>query len=183
MPLPPGAFDQRNDPRFPESGGDGVPLAARPDVLVFETEPLAAPLAIAGPVVVELFVSTDGPDTDFTAKLLDVHPPSASHPGGLAVNLTDGVARLRFRNGYDREELAVPGEVYRLRFELFPTACVFPAGHRLRLDVSSSNYPRFELNPNTGEPLGKHRRMRCAENTVHHSPEHPSAVRVWGLTQ
>jgi len=181
MPLPAGAFDQKSDPRFPESGGNGVPLAARPDVLVYATPPLPRPLAIAGPITVELYVSTDGPDTDFTAKLVDVHPASAEHPGGLAVNLTDGIARLRFRNGYETEELAVPGEVYRLGFELFPTACVLPVGHRLRLDVSSSNYPRFELNPNTGETLGKHRTTRSAQNTVHHGAERPSAVRLWVL--
>ena len=178
MPLPAGMFDQRNDPRFPESGGNGLPLAARRDVLTFVSTPYEKGIELAGPVVVELYVSTDGPDTDFTAKLLELCPSSAAHPGGLALNLTDGIARLRYRNGYEQEELAEPGKVYRLCFELYPTAIRVRARHRLRLDVSSSNYPRFELNPNTGGTLGEDRLLRVAENTVHHSPQYPSSVVV-----
>ena len=176
MPLPAGMFDQRNDPRFPESGGNGLPLATRRDVLTFVSAPYEEDLELAGPVVVQLYVSTDGPDTDFTAKLLELCPPSPAHPGGAALNLTDGIARLRFRNGYEQEELGEPGKVYRLRFELYPTACRIRKGHRLRLDVSSSNYPRFELNPNTGGTLGEERRLRTAQNTVHHSPQQPSSL-------
>ncbi|MBT3377778.1 MAG: CocE/NonD family hydrolase [Lentisphaerae bacterium] len=176
LPLPAGMFDQRNDARFPASGGNGVPLASRRDVLAFETAPFAADLDIVGPVTVDLYVSSDAPDTDFTAKLLEIIPPTSSCPSGVAANLTDGIARLRFRDGYDEEKLGEPGMVYRLTFELFPTASRIPEGHRLRLDVSSSNYPRFDVNPNTGGALGVEQRLRTAENTVHHSPECASCV-------
>ncbi|MGD9494937.1 MAG: CocE/NonD family hydrolase [Armatimonadota bacterium] len=175
IPIPAGGFDQRNDERFPFSHGR-LPLSARQDVLCFATEPLVADLEIAGPVRVRLWVSTDAPDTDFTAKLIDVYPPAPGHPDGCALNLTDSIARLRFRNGYEREELATPGEVYELQFELYPTANRFVAGHRIRVDISSSNYPRFELNPNTGGPLGADRRRRVAENSLHHSASRPSQI-------
>jgi putative CocE/NonD family hydrolase len=173
--VDPGAYDQRNDERFPFTDGT-LPLSARRDVLCFQTEPLEEDVTVAGPIEVVLHVSTDAPDTDFTAKLLDVHPPSESYPAGLALNLSDSIMRLRFREGFEREVLAEPGEVYELRFELYPTANRFVAGHRIRVDISSSNFPRFELNPNTGGPLGAERRMRVAENTVHHDAARPSRV-------
>jgi putative CocE/NonD family hydrolase len=152
-------------------------------VLVFQTEPLAEDLEIAGPIEVVLFVSTDGPDTDFTAKLIDVYPPSAGYPDGCALNLTDTIARLRFRGGYEVEELAEPGQVYELRFEMYPSANLFVAGHRIRVDISSSNWPRFEVNPNTGGPLGVERRMRVAENAVYHDPARPSRVMLPVITR
>jgi putative CocE/NonD family hydrolase len=173
--IPPGAFDQRNDPRFPFARGD-APLSERADVLVFQTEPLAEAVTLAGPVTARLWVSTDGPDTDFTAKLVDVHPPAPAHPEGCALNLTDSIQRLRFRNGYEREELAVPGEVYCIEFELYPTANRFLPGHRIRVDISSSNYPRFDVNTNTGGPLGLETATRVAHNTLHHDRAHPSQV-------
>ena len=175
IPIPAGAFDQRNDARFPGARGT-LPLSARRDVLCFTTAPLDEPVEIAGPIVVRLWVSTDGADTDFTAKLIDLYPPSPEYPGGCALNLTDSIGRLRFRNGFEREELAVPGDVYELCFEMYPSANLFGVGHRIRVDVSSSSYPRFELNPNTGGPLGVERRRRIAENAVHHSRSHPSHV-------
>ncbi len=167
IPLPAGAFDQRNDPRFHGTTGN-LPLSARNDVLVFQTEPLDEDVEIAGPIEVVLFVSTDGLDTDFTAKLIDWYPPAGNYPDGCALNITDSVGRLRFRNGLEAGELAEPGEVYELRFELYPSANRFVAGHRIRVDISSSNWPRFEVNPNTGGPIGVERRLRVAENTVHH---------------
>ncbi len=173
--VDPGAFDQRNDERFPFTEG-ALPLSARRDVLCFATEPLEEDLTIAGPVEVVLHVSSDAPDTDFTAKLIDVYPPSEAYPAGYALNLTDGIMRLRFREGFDREVLAEPGEVYELRFEMYPTANRFVAGHRIRVDISSSNFPRFELNPNTGGPLGSDRRRRVAENTLHHDAARASKV-------
>ena len=175
IPVEAGGFDQRNDPRFPTAEGT-LPLSARPDVLCFTTEPLEDDIEVSGPVVVRLWVSSDAPDTDFTAKLIDVYPPGGAYPDGCALNLTDSICRLRFRNGFEDEELAVPGEVYELEFELYPTANLFVKGHRIRVDISSSNYPRFELNPNTGGPLGIERRMRTAENSVYHSAEHPSQI-------
>lgn len=175
IPIPAGAFDQRNDPRFQGVRGN-LPLSARNDVLVFQTEPLSEDLVIAGPIEVVLYVSTDGLDTDFTAKLIDVYPPSPSYPAGCALNLSDSVMRLRFRNGFAAEELAQPGEIYQLRFELYPTAVRFVAGHRIRVDISSSNWPRFDVNPNTGGPVGVERRRRVACNALYHDPAHPSHV-------
>ena len=173
--IPPGAFDQRNDPRFPESTGT-MPLSSRTDVLCFTTEPLADDVEIVGPVTARLWVATDAPDTDFTVKLIDVYPPDAVYPDGCALNLTDSIARLRFKDGLEQEVLARPDEVVALEFELFPTANRFVRGHRIRVDISSSNYPRFEVNPNTGGPLGVERRLRVAENALHHSQDHPSHV-------
>ena len=173
--IPPGAFDQRNDTRFPFSRG-ALPLCARQDVLSFSTAPLGEAVEIAGPVRVKLWVSTDAPDTDFTAKLMDVYPPGPNYPDGCALNLTDSICRLRFRNGFEKESLAKLGQVYALEFELYPTANLFAKGHRIRVDISSSNYPRFELNPNTGGPLGVDRRVRIAENSLHHSRSSQSHI-------
>ena len=175
IPMPVGIFDQRNDPRFPTSHGS-LPLSSRPDVLCFQTPTLDRPVEIAGPVSIRLWVSTDGPDTDFTAKLIDVYPPSPTYPDGYAANLTDSIARLRFRDGYEAEKLAEPGRVYELAFELYPTANRFAAGHRIRVDISSSNYPRFEINPNTGEPIGEERRTHTAENHLYHDRSRPSHI-------
>ena len=162
-----GAFDQREDARFFGCRSPGLPLEARPDVLVFETPPLAEDLAVVGPIVVELWVSTDAPDTDFTVKLIDVHPPTPDDPRGFAMNLTDGIFRCRYRKGWDRPEPIAPGEVFRIEVEPFATANLFKAGHRIRLDVSSSNFPKFDVNPNTGAPEGEGRTTRIARNTVH----------------
>ncbi|MBM4080690.1 MAG: CocE/NonD family hydrolase, partial [Planctomycetes bacterium] len=173
--IPAGGFDQRNDPRFPGSRGS-LPLSARRDVLRFATAPLEEAIEIAGPIRLKLWVSTDAPDTDFTAKLLDVYPPGPNHPDGCALNITDSICRLRFRNGFEQERLAEPGNAYELEFEMYPSANLFAKGHQIRVDISSSNYPRFELNPNTGGPLGVERRTRAAENALHHSQSKPSHI-------
>lgn len=175
MPLPAGCFHQIHDPRFGDFPAP-IPLAARQDVACFFSDPLEHDLDIAGPVRARLFVATDGLDTDFTVKLVDICPADDPQAGSLAINVTDGIQRLRFRNGYDHEELAQPGQPCRLEFDLFPTACRFGRGHRLRVDIASSNFPRFDVNPNTGEPLGQHRLTRKAVNTVFHDPDHPSAI-------
>jgi len=175
IPIPAGGYDQRNDKRFPFASGT-LPLSSRADVLCFATEPLEEDLEIAGPIQVRLWVSTDGPDTDFTAKLIDQYPPSVNYPAGCALNLTDSIIRLRFRNGFDREELGVPGEVYEVSFQMYPTANRFGKGHRIRVDVSSSNFPRFELNTNTGGVLGVDRLTRVAQNGLHHGRSCPSQI-------
>ena len=161
-----GPFDQVESPDFFGCAAPYLPLASRADVLVFQTEPLAAAACVAGPIEAELFVATDAPDTDFTAKLIDVSPPSADYPRGYAMILTDGIVRLRYAEDPAVARFRTPGEVVRVRVTLFPTANLFAAGHRIRVDVASSNFPKFDVNPNTGEPEGAARRMRVATNTV-----------------
>jgi putative CocE/NonD family hydrolase len=172
----PGAFDQREEPRFLGARAPWLPLAARPDVLVWQTPPLARDVEVTGPVTVTLWVSSSAPDTDVTAKLIDVHPPSPDDPLGFAMNLTDSILRLRYREGGTPAAPLEPGQAYECRFELYPTSNRFLAGHRIRLDVSSSNYPRFDVNPNTGAPLWSDGRTEVAVNTIHHSAGHPSRV-------
>jgi len=116
--------------------------------------------------------------TDFTAKLIDVYPPSACYPQGYALNLTDSIARLRYRNGRERGELVKPGEPVQVTLPLYPTSNLFMPGHRIRLDVSSSNFPRFDVNPNTGEAIGRERRRVVADNTVFHERGRESRVDV-----
>ncbi len=172
-----GAWDQR--------GGDSVwnwtvpiPLSARNDVLVFQTLPLEEDIEVTGEITVKLWASTDGFDTDFTAKLVDVHPPTPDFPGGFDMNIADGIVRGRFRQGLDAERLMEPGKVYPITIKLYPTSNVFRKGHRIRVDLSSSNFPRFDVNPNTGEPLNDNRRTRVATNTVYHDRTHPSHIRL-----
>jgi len=158
-----GGFDQRG-------------MKVRPDVVVFQTGALEEDLKVVGAIEVKLFASSSALDTDFTAKLIDVYPRSRDYPEGYEVNVTDGIVRARYRSSPERPELMAPGQVYEFRIEPFPTANVFKKGHRIRLDVSSSNFPRFDVNPNTGEPLGRHTRMVTARNTIYHDARHPSAV-------
>jgi hypothetical protein len=172
----PGAYDQREAERFFGSTRPGLPLSARSDVLVFQTQPLAEDFVIAGPVTVELWVSSDAPDTDFTAKLIDEYPPSTDYPRGFAMNLTDGIIRCRYRNGWERPEPIQPGSVCPIRIELPATANLFRAGHRIRLDISSSNFPKFDVNPNSGEPESEARMARPAINGIHVGPNRPSRV-------
>jgi putative CocE/NonD family hydrolase len=137
---------------------------------------LREPTEVTGPIEVVLWVATSAVDTDFTAKLIDVYPPSPWFPLGYALNLTDSIARLRYRNGRERGELATPGVAVSLTITLYPTSNLFMPGHRIRLDISSSNHPRFDVNPNTGEPLGRDRRRVVADNTVFHESGRPSRV-------
>ncbi len=171
-----GAWSQMESPDFFGCTAPFLPLSSRPDVLSFQTPPLAAPLRVAGPLSAELWVTTDGPDTDFTAKLLDIHPPSADYPKGYDLLLADGICRLRYAADPARPELHTPGRVVRITVTLFPTANLFAAGHRIRLDISSSNFPKYDVNPNTGEPEGAARRRRIALNTVFMDASRPSHV-------
>jgi putative CocE/NonD family hydrolase len=176
--LKDGAFDQRERPDMPGSRAPYLPLSSRSDVLVFETEVLQRDLVLAGPVEVTLQASSSATDTDFTAKLIDVYPPSADFPSGFDMNLTDGILRASYRGKSHTRQLLVPEKIYQLVIRPFDTANVVKKGHRLRLDISSSNFPRFDVNPNTGEPLGMNRLMKPAKNTVYHEPAHPSAVKL-----
>ncbi len=153
----PGAFDQRG-------------IEARTDVLVYTTAPFEEPLAVVGSIDVVLHVSSDAPDTDFTVKLVDVHPD------GRAFNLDDTILRMRYREGFDRHVSMEPGEVYEVALGPLATANVFGAGHRLRIEVSSSNFPRYDRNLNTGGNNYDESQWRVARNAVHHSAEHPSRI-------
>lgn len=171
-----GAFDQREGPRVFGCAPPYRALAARDDVLVFQTAPLEADIEVIGPVRAELFIASSCVDTDFTVKLIDVHPASADYPEGFAMNLTHGILRARYREGFDHEVRLVPGEVYRIVVEAFPTANRFLKGHRIRLDVASSNFPHFDVNPNSGEPEGYGRTPRTARNRVYVDQTRPSCL-------
>ncbi|MBI2887970.1 MAG: CocE/NonD family hydrolase [Chloroflexi bacterium] len=174
--VTPGGYDQRERPDIFGANPPYLPLASRHDVLVFQTEPLAEDTEVTGPIEVRLYIESTAPDTDFTAKLIDVYPPSADYPEGYALNLTDSIMRMRYRDSWTHPELMRQGAVHPVTITLYPTSNLFKAGHRIRLDVSSSNFPRFDVNPNTGEHIGMHTHTQVAENTVHHSAAHPSHV-------
>jgi len=142
-------------------------LETRPDVLVYTTAPLEEDLEVTGPLQLVLYVSTTAPNTDFTAKLVDVHPD------GAAYNVSEGI----LRRSYNRPNGTV-GATHptKTRVDLWPTSMVFFKGHRLRLEVSSSNYPRFDRNPNTGRPIATETQPIVATQTVHHGRETPSHV-------
>lgn len=149
---------------------DQRPVSARRDVLVYSTEPLVAPISVVGPVTVSLNVATSAADTDFIVRLVDVHPD------GTAINLGDDGFRLRYRNGFDRPELAKQGEVYALTLPNMVTGNRFGVGHRIRLEISSSSLPVYERNLNTGGDNFDEVEAVVAENTVHHGPSYPSSL-------
>jgi putative CocE/NonD family hydrolase len=149
---------------------DQRPVETRPDVLVYTGAPLREDLEVTGTVRVVLYVSTSVRDTDFTAKLVDVYPD------GHARNITDGIMRLRYRHSLERPELAKPGEVYRIAIDAGVTSNVFLAGHKLRLEVSSSNFPRFDRNSNTGKARADDVDFVLARQTVYHGQRYPSHV-------
>ncbi len=170
-----GAWDQRGGPHV-WNWLHPLPLSARNDIVVFQSEPLAQDLEVTGELAVELYASSNALDTDFTAKLIDVYPSSPDFPGGFDLNIGDGILRARFRESIKQEKLLTPGEVVKLTIRLYPTSNVFKKGHRIRLDISSSNFPRFDVNPNTGEPLNQHRRTQTAINTIQHNAMYPSKI-------
>jgi putative CocE/NonD family hydrolase len=149
---------------------DQRPVENRADVLVYTSAPLKQDLEVTGPIQVELYASTSAPDTDFTAKLVDVFP------NGEARNLTDGVLRVRYRHGLDKVELARPGEVYPLTIDAGVTSNVFLKGHSIRVEISSSNFPRFDRNLNTGKPLADETVLNQAAQRVYHGAIYPSQV-------
>lgn len=149
---------------------DQRPIESRNDVLVYTSEALQSPLAIAGPVKMKLFAATDGRDTDWMVKLVDVHP------NGFAMNIAEGILRARFRKGVDKMELLQPNEVYEFDIDMAGTANVFQPGHRIRVDITSSNFPQFDRNPNTGEDLGASAKVRTASQTVHHGGARASHI-------
>jgi len=171
-----GGFDQVESPRFHSGKPPYLPLGSRPDVLVFQTEPLLEDTEVTGPIQVKLWVSTSAVDTDFTAKLIDVYPSTQWYPHGYNLNLSDSILRLRYRNDDGKAEFLPAGEVTEITIVLYPTSNLFIRGHRIRLDISSSNFPRFDVNPNTGERIGHERRRVVAENTIFHQAGRASRV-------
>ena len=155
--VPQGAMDQR-------------PAEQRADVLVYTTPPLTRDVEVTGPIVVKLYASSSALDTDFTAKLVDVSPD------GYAMNLCDGIIRARYRDSFRRAKLLKPGQVYEFTVDCWVTSNRFKKGHRIRLDIASSNFPRFDRNPNTGHRFGMDAELRKAKQTIHHSAQHPSHV-------
>jgi len=156
--------------------GNNLPLSARNDIVVFRSAPLTRDMEITGPLEAKIWASSDGPDTDFTAKLIDEYPPNADFPHGFDLNIDDGIVRGRYRNSLAKAERMKPGKAYAFTIELYPTSMLIKAGHRLRLDISSSNFPRFDVNPNTGEPLNDNRSTRIATNTIWLDRAHPSHI-------
>ncbi len=171
-----GAFDQREGADVFGAAPPYHALADRPDVLVFRTPPLERDLEVIGDFSAELWVSSDAPDTDFHIKLIDEHPPSPDYPQGFAMNLAHGVLRARYREGFDQEVFLQPGVPVQVRIQGFPTANLFRQGHRLRIDVSSSNFPHFDVNPNSGEPEGFADQAKLAHNRIHMDRSRPSRV-------
>ena len=145
-------------------------IEQRGDVLVYTTGILSGDVTVAGPVELELYASTSARDTDFTGKLVDVRPD------GKALNITDGIIRARFRNGMGKPVFVAPREIVRYGIDLGPAAITFRKGHRIRLEVSSSNFPRFDRNLNTGGPIGKESTFEKAEQTIYHDARYPSRL-------
>jgi len=145
-------------------------LEQRNDVLLYSTAPLDHDLEVTGPVRFDFFASSSAVDTDFTAKLVDVYPD------GTVFNLTEGILRARYRDSQAKATPLVPGQVYSLSIDLWATSNVFRAGHRIRLEVSSSNFPRFDRNLNTGESAATSANLATASNTILHDAAHPSAL-------
>jgi putative CocE/NonD family hydrolase len=155
--LQPGARDQR-------------PAETRQDVLVYSTHAFAEDLEVTGPVSVELYAASSAVDTDFTAKLVDVGPD------GFARNLADGIIRARYRDSREKAEFLKPGQVYKVTVDLWSTSNVFLKGHALRLEISSSNFPRFDRNLNTAEQPESGEKFISATNVIYHDSKHPSAL-------
>lgn len=155
---------------LPAGPRDQRPAEARDDVLVYTTPAFAKDAEITGQVTLQLYAKSSAVDTDFTAKLVDVWPD------GFAQNLTEGILRARYRDSEEKPELMNPGQVYKFTIDLWSTSNVFKSGHRLRLEVSSSNFPRFDRNLNTGGKAESDTHGVSATNTILHDPEHPSAL-------
>jgi len=155
--LAPGPRDQRQ-------------VEARPDVLVYSTPPLDQDVEVTGPVTLNLYAKSSAVDTDFTAKLVDVAP------NGLVLNLTEGILRARYRESTAAASPIVPGQVYEYKIDLWSTSNVFLKGHKIRVEVSSSNFPRFDRNLNSGKDSSTDATIVKATNSILHDQRHPSAL-------
>jgi uncharacterized protein len=161
-----------SEPTSNQIGGpdDYTAIQRRDDVLVYETEPLAQDTEVTGPIHVDLYASSSAPDTDFMAMLIDVWP------NGFRQRLCDGMVRARFRDGMDKPSLIEPGRIYHYSIDCWNTSQVFKVGHRICLQISSSAFPKFDRNLNTGAPLGQTSKFASAEQRIYHNAEYPSAV-------
>ena len=174
--VPYGGHDQRE--RLGVFGcTSDLPVASRADVAIFETGALPEDIEVTGTAVVHLWFTSSAVDTDFVARLIDVYPPSADYPGGYALNVSEGVTRARFRDSHTTPRLLTPGETHTLRIRLHPTSNLFKAGHRLRLQVASSDYPAYDVNPGTGgTQMAPNGPAIVAQNTIFHDAQRPSHV-------
>lgn len=162
-----GVFDQVTTPETFAALPPFGPVAARADVLSFATEPLAQGIEIAGTPTLILELSTDVPDMDIAFKLIDVAPPSTDYPAGFAANLTDGILRLRYRDSWETPALLTPGDRVRISIEAPPIANIFAVGHSIRVDISGANFPKFDINPQTGEDAPNASGTRISTTSVH----------------
>ncbi len=171
-----GAYDQREVATKLLTVVPGRALADRNDVVSFQTAPLTKDIEVTGSISANLWVSSSARDTDVTIKLMDVYPPNEDYPAGYVMNLTHGILRLRFRESFERPVPMVPGEVYEVTITGFPTSNVFAKGHRIRVDVAGSNFPHFDVNPNTFAPAGEQSAPVVARNEIHLAPATPSHI-------
>ena len=167
-PVP--SFGGRFQSSVPGGPQDQRVIEQRPDVLVYSTPPLAKDTEVTGPISVTLYASSSARDTDWTAKLTDVQPD------GTSMLVRDGLQRARYRVSLEKPTLITPGKVYKYTIKLWPTSNLFKQGHRIRLELSSSNFPMYDRNPNTGGKFGADRTTKVASQTVLHDPEHPSSI-------
>ena len=169
-PADPAPTLRGNTLMIPHGVADQRSTEDRGDVLVYTSDPLERDLELTGPIKVQLFAASSAVDTDFTAKLVDVRPD------GYAQNIQDGIIRARYRSSARQPSFITPGQVYEYTIDLWATSQVFKAGHRLRVEISSSNFPRFDRNPNTGAPLGEDTRLETAQQTIQHRADYPSHI-------
>ena len=159
---------------------DRTEIEKRADVLTFTTETLTSDIEVTGPISATIWASSDAVDTDFTATLVDVEPAAAGTAAGdtdgKAIILCEGIVRARFRNGTDNPEMMTPGEAYEFEIDMWDTSNLFKAGHRIRIEISSSNFPRYNRNLNSGNPIATDTEITIANQTIYHDSEHPSHV-------
>jgi putative CocE/NonD family hydrolase len=139
-------------------------------VLVYSTPPLDKGVEVTGPITVTLYAASSAPDTDWTAKLTDVHPD------GTSMLIQYGIQRARYRVSETKPTLITPNKIYKYEIEVWPTSNLFKAGHQIRLEISSSNFPMWDRNPNTGHPFAKDAELKTAKQTIYHDAAHPSAI-------
>lgn len=172
-PVPTVGGNHSSPSEFPPAGVfDQRTIEMRADVLVYTSDSLQQAVRLVGPVQARLWVASSAPDTDFTARLVDVQPD------GYAMNLCEGILRLGYRDSWEQPTLATPGDVYAVSVDMGIASHTFLAGHRIRLDVSSSSFPRFDRNLNTGEPIAHATRMQIANQTLLHTQSYASHLVV-----